>query len=122
MSLHTELPIYKKGCDLLSLAFDVQRQMPRDFKRSIGEKIHSHCVEMLNSMALANATRRAERTAHIEELLKRLHVTTVLLRVSFDKRIVSKKLWADATQMLDSIGKQAGGWLKSARDNKAPAA
>ena len=28
--LHTELPIYKKGCDLLSLALDVQRQMPRD--------------------------------------------------------------------------------------------
>ncbi len=121
MSLHTELPIYKKGCDLLSLAFDVQRQMPRDFKRSIGEKIHCHCVDMLNAMALANATRRAERTRHIEELLKLLHVTTVLLRVSFEKKIVSRKLWAQATQLLGSIGKQAGGWLKASRD-KAPAA
>ena len=121
MSLHTELPIYKKGVDLLSLAFDVQRQIPRDFKRSIGEKIHTHCIEMLNSMAMANATQRAERALHIESLLKRQHVATVLLRVCLEKRIVSRKLWADATLLLDSIGKQGGGWLKSSRD-KAPAA
>jgi hypothetical protein len=121
MSLHTELTIYKTGFDLLSLALDVQQQMPRDFKRSIGEKIHAHCIEMLTLMALANATRRAERAAHIEDLLKRLHVTAVLLRVAFEKRIVSHKLWAGATLLLDSIGKQAGGWLKSSRD-RAPAA
>ena len=33
MSLHTDLPIYKKGCDLVQLAFNVQQQMPRSFKR-----------------------------------------------------------------------------------------
>ena len=121
MSLHTELRIYKTGFELLSLALDVQQQMPRDFKRSIGEKIHSHCVEMLTLMAMANATRQAERVAHIEDLLKRHHVTSVLLRVGFEKKIVSHKLWARATLMLNSIGNQAGGWLKSSRD-KAPAA
>jgi hypothetical protein len=119
--LHTELPIYKKGCDLLSLALDVQRQMPRDFKRSLGEKIGAHCIDMLNAMALANATQRAERARHIEELLKLQHVVTILLRVAFEKRYVSNKLWAQATQLLDSIGKQGGGWLKSSRD-RAPAA
>lgn len=29
MSLHTELPIYKKGCDLLAAAYLLQRDMPR---------------------------------------------------------------------------------------------
>lgn len=121
MTLHTELPIYKKGVDLLSLAVEVQRQMPRDFKRSMGEKIHEQCIEMLMSMAQANVTQRAERVSHVQDLLKRQHVTTVLLRVGLEKKIVSRKLWADATQLLDSIGKQGGGWLKSSRD-KAPAA
>ena len=37
MTLHTNLPIYKKGCDLLQLAFNVQQQMPRSFKRTLGE-------------------------------------------------------------------------------------
>lgn len=119
--IHTDLPIYAKGRDLLSLALDVQRQLPRDMKRSIGERIHMHCVDMLNEMALANATKQAARVKHIERLLELLRATQVLLRVSHDKGWVAHKLWGRAVLLLDSIGKQAGGWLKSAY-GKAPAA
>ena len=121
MCLHTDLPIYKKGCDLVQLAFNVQQQMPRSFKRTLGEKITVHCTDMLDLMAMANATRGAERGVLIRELLKLQHTTTVLLRVCHDMRFISHKVWADSMQLLDSIGKQGGGWLKSSR-NTAPAA
>lgn len=120
MALHTDLPIYRTGVQLLSLAVKVQEQMPRSVKRSLGEKIAQHCIEMLDLMALANATQRAERAMHIEHLMKHLRAATVLLRVSHDARHVSHKLWADSVELLGSIGHQGGGWLKSA--NKAPAA
>lgn len=120
MALHTELPIYKKGCELVSLAFNVQKEMPRAFKRSLGEKITGHCTDMVDLMALANATRGHERATIIRELLKRQHATTVLLRVSHDMRFISPKVWAASVQLLDSIGKQGGGWLKSSNE-KAPA-
>ena len=122
MTLHTNLPIYKKGCDLVQLAFHVQQQMPRSFKRTLGEKITGHCTDMLDLMALANASRGAQRSEHIQTLLQRQHATTVLLRVCHDMRFISHKLWADSVQLLDSIGKQGGGWLKSATPTKAPAA
>ena len=108
MSLHTDLPIYKKGCDLVQLAFNVQQQMPRSFKRTLGEKITVHCTDMLDLMAMANATRGAERGVLIRELLKLQHTTTVLLRVCHDMRFISHKVWADSMQLLDSIGKQGG--------------
>ena len=57
MALHIDLPIYRTGVQLLSLAVKVQEQMPRGVKRSLGDKISQHCVEMLDLMALANATR-----------------------------------------------------------------
>ena len=119
MSLHTDLPIYKKGCDLLRLAFNVQQQMPRSFKRTLGEKITVHCTDMLDHMAMANATQGTNRAVHIRELLKLQHTTTVLLRVCHDMRFISPKVWADSVQLLGTIGKQGGGWLKSV---KAPAA
>ena len=119
MSLHTDLPIYKKGCDLVQLAFNVQQQMPRSFKRTLGEKITVHCTDMLDLMAMANATRGADRAVYIRELLKLQHTTTVLLRVCHDMRFISPKVWADSVQLLGSIGKQGGGWLKTV---KAPAA
>lgn len=119
MALHTELPIYRTGQDLLSLAFKAQEQMPRQVKRTLGDKITAHCVEMLDLMALANATQRHERAHHLAELLKHQRALTVLLRVSHANRYVSTKLWSSAVQLLDSTGKQAGGWLKSATSNRS---
>ena len=120
MSLHKELPIYKRGYELLSLASDVLVNMPRTFKASLGMKIHQECVEILVLIGRANAARGMGRAPHILSLVERLEVITLLLRVSHEKRLISNKLWANAIQLTESIGKQAGGWLKSARLSPAP--
>ena len=123
MALHNQLPIYKQGYDLLSLASDVQQNMPRAFKASLGSKIHNECVEILVLIGRANAARGTGRAPHIIALVERVEVVTLLLRLSHDKRFISHKVWAGAVQLTDSIGKQAGGWLKSARSmNMVPAA
>ena len=120
MALHDQLPIYRTGVRLLELALKVQEQMPRGMKRILGEKITQHCVDMLDLMALANASQRDARASYIQELLTRQRAVTVLLRVGHDSRNLSTKLWGESVELLGSIGKQAGGWLKSA--NKVPAA
>ncbi|HZX85694.1 MAG TPA: four helix bundle protein [Reyranella sp.] len=112
MALYSDLPIYKHGCDLLSLALDVQTQMPRIFKRSLGDRIHALCVEMLEAMAMANAHRGEERVQQIDKLLSHLRATTAMLRVSHDKRLISPKLWAASIELLDAVGSQAGGWRR----------
>lgn len=120
MALHTELPIHRTGVRLLDLAIKVQVQMPRSVKRILGEKILQHCVDMLDLMALANASQRAVRAQYIEQLLVKQRAVQVLLHVGHDARYLSHSLWAESIELLGSIGKQGGGWLKSA--NKAPAA
>jgi hypothetical protein len=127
VALHTDLPIHRTGVQLLQFAYKAQEHMPRGVKRSLGDKIADVCVEMLDRMALANATRGAERAGHIEQLLKHHRALTVMLRVGHDARYISTAVWAQSVQLLDSIGKQGGGWLKAAGSaaastNKAPAA
>ena len=39
MALHTDLPIYKVAYDLLDAITDLAKNMPRDFKQSIGGKL-----------------------------------------------------------------------------------
>jgi len=119
MALHTELPIYRTGLRLLGLAIDAQINMPRTVKRALGEKITQHCVEILDLMALANASQRDDRAGYISRLLTQQRAITVLLRVSFDAKYISRDIWSDSIELLGSIGKQAGGWLKTA--NRAPA-
>ena len=122
MALYSDLPIYKHGCDLLSLAVDVQTQMPRIYKRTLGEKIHQQCMDMLEFMAMANACRGAERAQQIEQLLTRLRAVTAMLRVANEKRAISSQVWARSIELLDAIGAQAGGWKRQTLSTAAPAA
>jgi hypothetical protein len=110
MTIYSELPIYKHGCQLLALALDVQTQMKRDFKRSLGEKIHVLCVDMLEAMAMANAMRGNDRLEQLDLLLQHQRVATALLRVGHDKKLVTTTLWAASIELLDAVGAMAGGW------------
>jgi len=111
--LHTDLPIYKKGYNLLTLAADVHLNMPRTFKQSLGKRVHDECVELLLEIGYANASRGDMRCDHIRNVLRRLEVVSLMMRVSFDKGFVSKKVWAKSIEMTNHIGSQAGGWLKN---------
>lgn len=43
--LHHDLPIHKTGRQLMALAFEVHRQLPRDLKRGLGDKVQQHRIE-----------------------------------------------------------------------------
>lgn len=110
MALHTSLPIYKVAYDLLSVATDVTRNMPRDFKQSLGGAIRGDCVDIVVLIARANAARN--KVPFIEQLLERLHVVELLIRLSKDKRFVSTQQYAQVVALTTAVGKQAHGWRK----------
>ena len=64
--IHTNLPIYKKGYDLLSLAADVQLNMHLTFKQSLGKRVHDECVDLLLEIGYANASRVDKRCGLVQ--------------------------------------------------------
>lgn len=112
MATHTNLPIYKVAYSLLDVAADFVKNMPRDFKRSIGEKINAECLEITVLIFRANVYQ--DKAPHLLELLERLQVAELLIRLARDKRLISTAAYAQAVELTTSIGKQANGWRKSA--------
>jgi hypothetical protein len=112
MAIHTELPVYKLCYDLLTLTSTLTSNMPRDFKSTFGAQLRTECVQMLVLIGRANAARH--KVPHITELLERLHVAELMFRLSHDKQFISHKQYAAAVQVTDRIGRQAGGWRRSA--------
>ena len=47
MALHTETKIYKHAYQLLNLSIEAKANMRRDFKNSLGTRIHDECIEVL---------------------------------------------------------------------------
>lgn len=123
MSLAQDLEIYKAADALLALALQVQTQVPRAYRVAVGQRISNECADILLTVARANAARGASREGHIAQLLERLEAAIVLLRASHNLKLIPHKVWAASIELTDSIGKQAHGWLKSARNfSAAPAA
>lgn len=117
MSLHHELPIYRETYELLTQVVQVTRNIPRDFKRLIGEELRSECVKMTVLIFRANVS--AEKVAHIQSLLERLQVVELMLRMSRDMRWISTKQYAAAVKLTQSIGKQATGWKRHSKGSPA---
>ncbi|MBR8443270.1 four helix bundle protein [Burkholderia cenocepacia] len=112
MALHNQLPIYRAAYGLLDDVTNLVKNMPRDFKRSIGEKISAECIEIMVLVFRANVA--ADKAPHLVELLERLQVIELLLRLSMDKRLIARDSYATAVEKTTSIGKQANGWKNAA--------
>jgi hypothetical protein len=112
MATHTHLPIYKVAYDLLDVVTDLVKNMQRDFKRSIGEKINAECIEITVLVFRANVAQ--DKSPHLMELLERLQVIELLVRLAMDKRLISRPAYAKAVELSTSIGKQANGWRRAA--------
>lgn len=111
MALHTDLPIYKAAYSLFDLITDLTKNMHRDFKASLGFKLRDEMIEIVALIYRANIAR--EKAPHIEQLIERLQVAELLLRLSRDKKLISTGQYAKTVEMTQSIGRQAGGWRRS---------
>ncbi len=113
MALHSQLPLYKTVFDLTKSALIFKRNMPRDFKKSMGERIEDELISISILVFRANVARDAgKRARYLEDLLERKEVTDYLLRLAVDLQAISPKQFGGMIRLLDSIGKQTNGWRK----------
>lgn len=112
MAIHTQLPIFQVAYQLLDVSTDLAKNMPRDFKVSIGREITAECLAILMLVIRANVAR--DKAPHLLELVERLECANILLRLSRDKQLISTGKYAKAIELSGSIGKQANGWRRSA--------
>ncbi|WP_136474514.1 four helix bundle protein [Pseudomonas sp. DG56-2] len=111
MGMHTSLPIHKVAFDLLNLALDLTRNIPRDFKTLLGAKLRDECLEVMVLIGRANMA--ADKRPALVALVERVQVIEYLVRVLKEKRFISIPQHASAIALTTSIGKQANAWKRS---------
>ena len=114
MAQYDILPIYKAAYDFFTHMMNTVHRFPRDYKFSLGEKIQNASIEIVLDIYRANSA--YDKTPYIKDLLEKVQILYLLLRVSHDMKIMSAENYAKIIVMLDDISKQAQGWLKN---NKA---
>ncbi|MCO6057349.1 four helix bundle protein [Pseudomonas sp. MOB-449] len=108
MAMHTDLQIHRVAEDLLGLALDLVRNIPRDLKQVVGAKLRDECLQVLVLIGRANMAR--EKLAHLNQLLESVWMINYLLRALVNKQLISIKQHAAAMKLTASIGRQANAW------------
>ncbi len=116
MAQYQHLPIYKQTYDILLRTMVATKDFPREYKFTLGQKIKDELIELVILIYRANSA--IDKKQHIESILERVQAIQLLMRLSHDMKILSRRHYAALSEMTDSLAKQAQGWLKSSGKGK----
>ena len=117
MALYDQLPIYKDSYDLLLLLYQISKNMDRDYKFTLGEKIKSAAADFIINIYRANS--REDKSVILEEAKTQIEIIRLMLRVYKDLHQISIKDYIKVSEKLESCSKQVNAWYKSQKKQKA---
>ena len=101
MARYTHLPIYKLTYDLLLRIMVATKDFPRDYKYTLGQKMKDEVVELVVLIYRANS--QENRPSHIINILERIQVVQLLVRLAHDMRILSRGHYVGLAEMTDKL-------------------
>jgi hypothetical protein len=111
MAQYQHLPIYKQTYDILLRTMTATKDFPREYKYTLGQKIKDELIELVIAIYRANSA--ADKSQHIQSIIERVQAIQLLLRLSHDMKILTRRHYAALSEMTDSLARQAQGWLRS---------
>lgn len=107
--------IYLDCRKLLDVILDVTPNFPRQYKFTIGNKMHEISVNLISEITAAYINRdRATRIQHLVNFQSEFEVLKTLMRIAGERKwILGRSSHADIIELMDAIGKQATAWKNS---------
>ena len=105
-----DLPLYRACYRLLCEIDDIQNTMSRDRKHTIGNRMMTTVLDMINSLRFAWDF-PAERVHHLLCFMGKYDQLAALLKMSEEKGYILQKRYVSLLPTLANIEKQGMGWL-----------
>ena len=106
------LPKAVQDChNLLIWLIPLLDNFPRNRRFTLGERLESGLIEILELLVEAAYTRNKREVLKRANL--RLAVVRHLWRMTHELKIIPTKRYGYGAKLLEDLGKQIGGWLKS---------
>ncbi|MEA3413654.1 MAG: diversity-generating retroelement protein Avd [Pseudomonadota bacterium] len=110
----TDAPQAVQDChDLIVWLIPQLDKFPRSRRFTLGERIESRLISVLESLVEAAYSR--DKRPLLRQANRQLAVARHLWRMAFELRAISSRVFEHGAGLVDSLGRQIGGWLKSQR-------
>jgi four helix bundle protein len=117
MAIYENLPVYKASYDLLLELYEVCKNLPRDHRFTIGERLKEKLMDMMVCIYHANSTTNESKAAHLKQAREYMVEIKLYIRLLHDMKQLSVRRFAVLTEKTESVSKQLTAWAKSVRSS-----
>jgi len=108
-----ELPVYKSSYLLLLYSFKLIKNLTREYKYTIGEKLKNEMMNLLMNVYIANKTKKVlVKLEKIESAVLNIEVIKLLFRLLFDLHEINIKEHVKVSVDIENVRRQLIGWEK----------
>ena len=111
-----ELPVIQKTYDLIKWYIPILNRLPKAHKFGLGDRMINILYDLLESLITARYS--INKLQILEPLNAKIDILRHLTRLLSDFKLIENPRYEYASQYIDQIGMEIGGWLKQVKSNK----
>jgi len=84
--------------------------LPKPHRHSLGQRIDTLYIEIIEAVAQASFLGRAEKPPYVRLAIRKTDTLKILLMVLWETKSLDNKKYGALSETLDEIGRMLGGW------------
>lgn len=104
------LPILQKLKNAYLLWYEYYQALPKLHKYSLGQKIDTLLIEVVESVASASFLSKDEKRPYVRLAIRKMDTFKILLMVLWETKSLDNKKYIALSVKTDEIGRMLGGW------------
>jgi len=116
------VPITQRLVGCYKLWRNIFEHIPRRSKFTIGSKIDSVFLEIIELTFIASYSSHEQKIPHLETAIKKMDLLKFFLYVAWDTKDIDNKKYISISEELNELGRMLGGWERKMESiKKTPA-
>jgi hypothetical protein len=104
------LPLLQKVKDAYIVWYGYYQILPKIHKHSLGQRIDTLFVEIMEYIAIASFLSKEEKQPYIKVAIRKIDTLRVLLMVLWETKSIDNKKYSILSIKIEEVGKMLGGW------------
>ncbi len=106
------MPVVEHAVAVYKLWYDYRDHLPQKSRYTLGDKIDSLFIQILELLFTATYQSKVEKLPTIVAALKKTDVLKFLLRIAWEIGALQNKKYAQISECMQELGRMIGGWKK----------
>lgn len=104
------LPLLEKVKTTYILWFSYYQNIPKLHRHSLGGRIDSLFVELIESVSVASFLQKDEKLTWVRIAIRKIDTIKVLFMILWESKSIDSKKYIALSLQIEEVGKMLGGW------------